>query len=252
MWSQDKLLNFWVLGTIQWGQASSLPGTVLSVLSPSSLFFFGHSLKAPCSSNPSLAPGYSWFLLAMGYGSPGAIMLCYSMAVCWMNSQSTLSLYAYLAAFSSSPSLTLRRLWISLIIIACVTDTWGGRYHPQEAFSVLTQCLCVCVSVSFMNCYSCLRQLPEGLYSIRAPPLSLLLKTCLLFPYTNNYGCSLSHTLSASHNYRVQCLHLRIYANSFWSPSRTVWWWELPFERIQACMCVCFLVDTILWRPFHL
>lgn len=157
MWSQDKLLNFWVLGTIQWGQASSLQGTVLSVLSPSSLFFFGHSLKAPCSSNPSLAPGHSWFLLAMGYGSPGAIMLCYSMAICWMNSQSTLSLYAYLAAFSSSPSLTLRRLWISLIIIACVTETWGGRYHPQEAFSVLTQCVCVCVCVCAVDDIACIQ-----------------------------------------------------------------------------------------------
>lgn len=91
------------------------------------------------------------------------------------------------------------------------------------SFNTVCACVCGCVTVSFMNCHSCLRQLPEGLYSIRAPPLSLLLKTCPLFPYTNNYGCSLSHTLRASHNYRVQCLHLRIYANSFWSPSRTAW-----------------------------
>lgn len=103
-----------------------------------------------------------------------------------------------------------------------------------------------------MNCHSCVRQLLEGLHSARAPPLSLLLKTCPLFSYTNNYGHSLSRTLRASHNYRVQRLHLRIYANSFKPP-------EQFEEMMPTCsgayssfsVCVCFLVDIGLCYEEH-
>lgn len=99
-----------------------------------------------------------------------------------------------------------------------------------------------------MNCHSCVRQLLEGLHSARAPPLSLLLKTCPLFLYTKNYWHSLSQTLRASHNYRLRRLHLRIYANSFRSPSRTVWG-DDGNRHLNAFkfLCVCFLVD-IGWR----
>lgn len=156
-----------------------------------------------------------------------------------------------LPAFASSTTLALRRLWISLIIIGCVMETCGGRCPPLGGLLRMnTVWVCeqvydnVCHRVSFMNCHSCVRQLLEGLHSARAPPLSSPLKTCPLFLYTKNYWHSLSQTLRASHNYRVWRLHLRIYANSFRSPSRTVWG-DDGNRHLNAFkfLCVCFLVD---------
>lgn len=101
-----------------------------------------------------------------------------------------------------------------------------------------------------MNCHSCVRQLLEGPHSVRAPPLSLPLKTCPLFLYTKNYWHSLSQTLRASHNYRVRRLHLRIYANSFRSPSRTVWGDDgnrhlNAFKFLCVCVFLLILADVM-------
>lgn len=53
----------------------------------------------------------------------------------------------------------------------------------------------------------------------------------------------------APHNYRVQRLHLRIYANYFWSPSRTAWVVDgnqclSTFKFVH----VCVLLVIIGWR----
>ena len=101
-----------------------------------------------------------------------------------------------------------------------------------------------------MNCHSCVRQLLEGLHSARAPPRSLLLKTCPLFPYTNNYGHSLSHTLRASHNFSV----FRVSVLTFKNICKLILitlknslrgWWQLAFEHIQVCVFSCYWQDVM-------
>lgn len=150
-----------------------------------------------------------------------------------------------LPAFASSPSLTLRRLWISLIIIACVTETWGGRYHPQEAFLDLTSYVCGCVFewdilwIATAVLDSCSR----GCIQRGHLPFSLLLKTYPRASHTQTIMSAAYHT--HSHNYRVLCLHLKIYANSIWSPSRTVWedgGNAIHGHTVLVCVCVFLLL----------
>lgn len=51
-----------------------------------------------------------------------------------------------LPAFASSPTLALRRLWISLIIIGCVMETCGGRCPPPGGLLRMNT-VCVCEQV---------------------------------------------------------------------------------------------------------
>lgn len=110
---------------------------------------------------PNSTPGCSSVLPVLTYRFCGAAMFCYNMEVSWMNSVSTLvcvcvcvpccRFQGCLPAFASSPSLALRRLWISLIIIGCVTQTWGGRCCPPGGLLWMNT-VCVCLRVCTCVC----------------------------------------------------------------------------------------------------
>ena len=85
--------HFWVSETtrrVQWGRAAASQRS--AVHSPSLQPFLWSQSRSP----PAVSTQYQfgpWLLPVLPpirYGSPGAVMLCYNMAVSWMNSTSTL------------------------------------------------------------------------------------------------------------------------------------------------------------------
>ena len=99
--------------SVQFSVATLQLFSQLYIPSPPSLFLWSRS-SSPKQylPNPNSAPSYSPILPAIRYGSLGTVMLCYNMAVGWMNSLSTLCVYVcvcvYLAAVLSGVSACLR------------------------------------------------------------------------------------------------------------------------------------------------